>query len=88
MSGIGNLDRRRVITAVIALLIALGTGHFMQTILVDPDGVAATDGAPEAAPILEDESKTPALPVPPAATLVPIVLETPPRLRRPGPSLL
>ena len=88
MFGIENLDRRRVITALIVLLIAFGTGHVMQTVLADREGVAATGDAPEAAPILKDGGRTPKLPVPPAATLVPIVLKTPPPLRRPGQSLL
>ena len=87
IAGLG-IDRRRAFTAIAVLLIAFGSGHVMQTVLVDEEGHAATGEAPNAAPILKDESRTPPLPVPPAATLVPIRLETPPRLRRPGQSLL
>ena len=88
MLGFVSIDRRRAATALIALVIAFGSGHLMQTVLADDPGVAATGDMPDAAPILKNEGRTPPLPVPPAATLVPIVLKTPPPLRRPGQPLL
>lgn len=66
-------DPRRAILIVATLLAAFFCGHLMQSGFVDD--TAIRDTGPEAAPTLRRESRTPALPVPPAATLVPL---TPP----------
>ncbi len=65
-------DRRRAATVAVVLLIAFLTGHIMQTVLADRDPVVRMDEAPDAAPELRRRNVPPPLPVPPAATLVPI----------------
>ncbi len=65
-------DRRRAATVAVVLLIAFLTGHIMQTVLADRDPVVRMDEAPDAAPELRRRDTPRPLPVPPAATLVPI----------------
>lgn len=79
MEFFASLDRRRVITAVVVLLIALGSGHLMQTVLSEETPVATRGENPDAAPTLKSSDAPKALPLPPAATLMPI-LERPPVL--------
>ncbi len=79
MSMFAALDKKRVVTALVTLLIAFLTGHLMQTVLADKTPVAAVDDAPDAAPVLRSIEEPKPLPTPPAATLVPI-LGTPPVL--------
>jgi hypothetical protein len=67
-----SIDRRRAATAAVALLIALGAGHFMQATVAGEEGVATLGDDPEAAPILKSGTNPRKLPVPPAATLTPI----------------
>jgi len=66
-------DRRRAATVAVVLLIAFLTGHIMQTVLADRDPVVRMDEAPAAAPELRRRDVPRPLPVPPAATLVPII---------------
>lgn len=79
MSGLSSLSIRRAATAVVVLLIAFLSGHIMQTILVDTAPVSSVGDAPDAAPTIRTLEDPKPLPVPPAATLVPI-LDTPPVL--------
>ena len=65
-------DRRRAATVAVVLLIAFLTGHFMQTVLADRDPVVRMEEGPDAAPELRRRNVPKPLPVPPAATLVPI----------------
>ena len=90
-------DRRRAATVAVVLLIAFLTGHIMQTVLADRDPVVRMEKAPDAAPELRRRNVPRPLPVPPAATLVPIsappvlpVIETDPRPSHDGctPSLI
>ena len=62
------LARKGAMMAIVVILIALGTGHAMQTLLADQN---AAQGA------------TPAFPNPPEEALVPVVLKTPPAPRWP-----
>ena len=73
MKGLASLNWRRVVLIVGTLLVAFGSGHVMQTILVEPSDVATTGDAPDAAPVLRNSEEPPELPVPPAATLTPIL---------------
>ena len=79
MSIFAALDRKRVVTALVTLLIAFLTGYVMQNMLVDESPVAAIGEAPDAAPVMRSNEEPKPLPTPPAATLVPI-LDTPPVL--------
>lgn len=74
-----SLKVPRAVTIIGTLLIAFFCGHLMQNVLANSSDVATTGTAPNAAPILEDEETLPELPVPPAATLLPIRLEQPVR---------
>lgn len=74
-----SLDRRRALTAIIALVLAFGSGHLMQTVLRDDSSVATFGTQPDAAPVLRRNETPRPLPTPPAATLTPI-LERPPVL--------
>lgn len=90
MEFFASLGRRRVVTAVVALLVAFGAGILMQHILVDGTPMATVDELPDAAPSLRSAGQSPGLPTPPAATLVPM-LPPPPvlpdRVDNPGPVL-
>jgi hypothetical protein len=79
MGFLASLDRRRVLTAIIALVLAFGSGHLMQTVLRDDNSVATFGDQPDAAPVLRRNETQRPLPTPPAATLTPI-LERPPVL--------
>lgn len=70
-------DRRRWITAGVTLLLAFLSGFLMQHVLIDREPVAAVGGAPDAARELRQTEEPKPLPVPPAATLVPILLQPP-----------
>lgn len=85
MSGLTSLTMRRVATAGVVLLIAFLSGYIMQNVLVETTPVSSVGDAPDAAPTIRTLDEPKPLPVPPAATLVPI-LETPPALpdRRPA----
>lgn len=72
-----SLDRRRWITAGVTLLLAFLSGFLMQHVLIDREPVAAVGGAPDAARKLRQTEEPKPLPVPPAATLVPILLQPP-----------
>lgn len=72
MGFLASLDRRRVATVLVVLLIAFLTGHVMQTVLAEDKPVATIDAGPDAAPELKRGEQPKPLPVPPAATLVPI----------------
>lgn len=63
--------KRRVLTAMAALLVAFGAGYVMQNILVEQTPMATVDRLPDAAPILKSSTGPRPLPTPPAATLVP-----------------
>lgn len=80
MDFFASFDRRRVITVIAVLGVAIGAGHLMQSYLIDnaSEPTATVGGAPDAAPIIETEDGLRPLPVPPAATLAP--LTPPPRL--------
>jgi hypothetical protein len=80
MSLLASLNWRRVLMIVGTLLVAFGSGHVMQNLAVRNIPVANTGVAPDAAPVIRGANGPPELPVPPAATLTPI-LETPPNLR-------
>jgi len=77
MEFFATLDRRRVVTALMALLIAFLTGYVMQNFLADGVPVATIDDAPDAAPLMQLGDTPRPLPTPPAATLTPI-MENPP----------
>lgn len=79
MSAFSSLNKRRVTTFVVVVLLAFLSGHVMQTVLVDDVPVASVTSGPDAAPIMESGEQPQPLPTPPAATLVPI-LERPPIL--------
>ena len=81
MGFLATLDKRRIATVLVVLLIAFLTGHVMQTVLADKEPVAAINGGPDAAPVLRSNEDPKPLPTPPAATLMPI-LERPPLLPR------
>lgn len=72
MTFLMSLGKRRGATALVALLIAFGAGYLMQVILADRTPIAAVDRLPEAAPVLRAAEEPATLPVPPAATLVPL----------------
>jgi hypothetical protein len=80
MSLLASLNWRRVLMIVGTLLVAFGSGHVMQTVAVKNTPMANTGVAPDAAPVIRGANGPPELPVPPAATLIPI-LATPPNLR-------
>ena len=73
------LDKRRVATALVVLMTAFLTGNILQNYLADDAPVATINGGPDAAPVLRRGDRQKPLPVPPAATLTPI-LQTPPVL--------
>ncbi|MCV6591698.1 MAG: hypothetical protein OIF48_02005 [Silicimonas sp.] len=79
MSGFSSLTIQRAVTAVAALLIAFFSGFLMQHVLVEEAPVSSVGKAPDAAPAVKTLEEPKPLPVPPAATLVPI-LDTPPVL--------
>lgn len=74
MSIFASLDRKRVVTAVVVMAIAFVTGHVMQS-LVNGEPTATLEDAPDATPTLKSTGDPRALPVPPAATLTPILLQ-------------
>lgn len=74
MDFFASFDRKRVITAIVVLLIAFGTGHVMQTVLAGQP-TATLEDAPDATPTLKNAGEPRPLPVPPAATLTPISLQ-------------
>ena len=80
MSLFASLNWRRALMIVGTLLIAFGSGHVMQSVSTKNTSVANTGLAPDAAPLIRRADGPPELPVPPAATLTPI-LGTPPNLR-------
>lgn len=87
MKFLASLGRRRAFSAFVALMIALGAGYLMQSVLVEQTPLATVDRAPDAAPSLRSAEQPPSLPTPPAATLVPL---TPPpvmpdRVEKPEP---
>lgn len=65
------LGRRRLIYALVALVVAFGSGVIMQTVLVDQTPMATVDTMPEAMPRFRSSGEALRLPTPPAATLVP-----------------
>lgn len=67
-----SLGKRRGATALLALLVALSAGYLMQVVLADRTPIAAVDRLPDAAPVLRAAEEPATLPVPPAATLVPL----------------
>ncbi len=79
MSFFGSLDRRRWVTALVTLALAFLCGHIMQTVLADQPTTATYETAPDAAPQMQSGEEPKALPLPPAATLIPI-LQRPPVL--------
>ena len=74
-----SLDKRRWGMVLATLALAFLCGHIMQTVLTDGSDFAIIDEGPDAAPELKKDEEPRALPVPPAATLVPI-LQRPPVL--------
>ncbi len=74
------LNWRRALMIVGTLLVAFASGHVMQSLAVNNTPLVNTGIAPDAAPLLRRAGEPPELPVPPAATLTPI-LQTPPSLR-------
>ena len=72
-----SLDRRRIATFVVVLVVAFLTGHVMQTVLADTNPLASITDGPDAAPVLRQVEEPQPLPTPPAATLVPIILRPP-----------
>ena len=72
-----SLDRRRIATFVVVLVVAFLTGHVMQTVLADTNPLASIKDGPDAAPVLRQIEEPKPLPTPPAATLVPIILRPP-----------
>ncbi len=79
MSFLASLDKRRWGTALVTLVLAFFCGYVMQNILADQPPVAIINDGPDAAPLMRQGDEPKPLPVPPAATLVPI-LERPPVL--------
>lgn len=78
MGFFASLDKRRWVTVLATLLLAFLSGHVMQTVLADRADVATTEDGPDAGPALRDADEgRKALPVPPAATLIPIILRPP-----------
>ena len=65
-------NRQGLTVGILSVLIALGTGHVMQSAY----GAALLDPPREV--------RTPNVPFAPSETLVPVVLVTPPPLRMPG----
>lgn len=76
MSFFASMDRKRVVTAIVTMLVAFGTGHVMQA-MVARENTATLEDIPEAAPTLRSTGEPRPLPVPPAATLTPISLQPP-----------
>lgn len=68
-----TLDKRRAVTIVGVLVVAFLCGHVMQNVLVAPIPVASVPPTQDAAPVLKTLKDPKPLPVPPAATLVPIL---------------
>lgn len=68
-----KLGARRAVTALLALLIAFGAGYLVQVVFADRTPLAKVDHLPDAAPLLRSSGEAPALPTPPAATLVPLM---------------
>ena len=73
MSFFSTLDRRRAVTFVGVLVVAFLCGHVMQNVLAVPVEVTSAPPGPDAAPILRTHEEPKPLPVPPAATLMPIL---------------
>jgi hypothetical protein len=69
--------KRRIATALAVLAVAFGTGHVMQSVLVERTPMANVDDMPDAAFQLRDADRSRSLPTPPAATLVPILPRPP-----------
>ncbi len=78
MNFLSALDWRRPLLIVGTLLAAFASGHFMQNGLPVGRELAITSDAPDAGPIIERSDEIPELPVPPAATLIPMGLEPAP----------
>lgn len=77
MKFFATLDWRRVMTAIVALFLALGSGYLMQNVLASDQPVANVGDEPDAAPILQQSEPDDSLPTPPAATLVPLEIDAP-----------
>ena len=80
MSLFASLNWRRALMIVGTLLIAFGSGHVMQTVAAKNTPVVSTGVEIDAAPLIRRTGEPPELPVPPAATLTPI-LQAPPNSR-------
>ena len=77
MKVFATLDWRRAVTAVVALFLALGCGYLMQNVLASDHPIATVGDEPDAAPVLRESEPDDNLPVPPAATLVPLKIDAP-----------
>lgn len=87
MSFFASMDRKRVLTGIVTMLIAFGTGHIMQA-MVAPKATATLEEPADVAPVLRSRDGSKPLPVPPAATLTPISLQPgldPARARKTSP---
>lgn len=72
MNFLAGLGRRRLFSALAALVIAFGAGHLMQSVLVENTPLATVEEMPDAAPLLRSADEPQSFPTPPAATLVPL----------------
>lgn len=77
MSSLSIFGKRRILTAVSALAIAMGAGYLMQGVLATQTPLATVEDMPDAARILRSGRDPKPLPTPPAATLMPILLAPP-----------
>lgn len=72
MNSFAGRGGRRLFSALVALIVAFGAGHLMQSVLADRTPLAKVDDMPDAAPLLRSADQPLSFPTPPAATLVPL----------------